>query len=59
MFKLQDSVKLSDKNHFYSAHIKLLVSNFELLTDKDSLVPDIDIDSISREMFFAPSTVTT
>jgi len=57
MFKLQDSVKLSDKNHFYSAHIKLLVSNFELLTDKDILIPDID--SISREIFFTPSTVTT
>ena len=57
MFMLQDSVKPSDKNHIHSAHIKLLVSNFELLTDKDILIPDTD--SISREIFFAPSTVTT
>jgi len=57
MFILQDSVKPSDKNHFHSAHIKSLVSNFELLTDKDILIPDTD--SISWEIFFVPPTVTT
>jgi len=35
----------------------LLVSSFKLLTGKNILVSEVDIDSISRQIFFAPFAV--
>ena len=37
--------------------MELLVSSFELLTGKNILASEIDIDSISREIFFASFAV--
>ena len=54
---LQVSTKPSVKNHFYSAHIKLLVSSFKLLTGENIIENNNDIDCISREIFFAPFVV--
>lgn len=54
---LRDSAKPSDKNHFHSAHIKLLVSNINLLTGENIIENNNDIDNIAREIFFAPFVV--
>ncbi len=54
---MQDKSKPSDNNHFHLAHVKLLVSSFKILTGKNILASDCDIDNISREIFFAPFAV--
>jgi hypothetical protein len=54
---MQDKSKPSDNNHFHVVHISLLVSSFKLLTGKNIMTSDCDIDTISREIFFAPFAV--
>ncbi|MCK5667511.1 MAG: MEKHLA domain-containing protein [Gammaproteobacteria bacterium] len=53
----QDKHKPSDKNHFHSAHVELLVSSFELFTGKNIFPPEIEVNNVSRELFFAPFVV--
>jgi len=56
---MQDKAKPSENNHFHLVHIRLLVSSFKLLTGKNIMASDCDIENISREIFYAPFAVTS
>ena len=53
----QDKYKPSEKNQFHSIHAGLLVSSFKLLTGEDMIGSDPAVESISRDIFFAPFAV--
>jgi MEKHLA domain-containing protein len=52
---LEQGFEPSDNNDFHFAHVRLLVSSFELLTGKYILASNIK--NLSRDLFFAPFAV--